>query len=459
VKSIKKNIATIELVVFGLFFLILFILKGPGIYPDSQTYIIMQSGREPVYPVFLALLRAVFGWLPGIRGIDGYLWVACFLQGLMAFASCIAITRTIRRHFELSEGWEGLVALCTLLPYVMTPVASISHMILQNSILTEGICFPVYAIFQCALVDALFEQDMDRKIKLYLGTSVICFLLVLIRNQMLVALAIWGFVVICDYIRHKKPVGILVLMLGVVIFFGGKWLGYKAYNQAVDTGFSGANSGSYNLLTTLMYLSDEEDINLLSDEYDRTLFERMYGRIAENGLGHANAPEGILDRAYHFEDSYDVIGFDIQQEVLFNAATRHAGEDSRTTYVMEKADVFVKALFPAMIPRFIGNYLVTVVSGLERSVSMKGEILSIYAWILWAVGIVLFIWLLFGDGIKEGIQTRETWLLGMAIISILINTGAISLLIMCLSRYMVYNTALFYIAVVLAIRKQLDRRN
>jgi len=451
----RKN--QIELALFCLFFAVLYI-KGPGIYPDSQTYIIMQSGREPVYPLFLAAFRLVFGWLPSIGGAEGYLWVVALVQSILALISCLCLTRVVSRLFKLGWKMEYMVAICTLLPYIMTPIASISNMVLQTAILTEGLCFPVFTFFQIELLKGMFEKtEKTGQLAFFIRALLLTVVLVLIRNQMLVALAIWAVAVLIEVLHQKKYRLLMLIAISPLVFFGGKSLGYRCYNALVDNGFQGANSGSYNLLTTLMYLSDWDDMNYLEDEYDRTLFERMLLRIEEEELGVASAPSDVLGRAYHYEDSYDVIGFDIQQEVLFNAATRHAGEDSRTTYVMKRSDVMVRSLLPHMIPRFINNYLATVMSGLERSVSMKGNILSLYAWLIWIVSLIAWIANIFKGGIKKGIQSDASRLMTLAIASILINTMAISLIIMCLSRYMVYSTALFYIALLISIKKIVSR--
>lgn len=452
-EKIARNKNKIELAIFCLFFGALFIL-GPGIYPDSQTYIIMQAGREPVYPLFLAVFRLVFGWLPVLKGAEGYLWVVALVQSIIALVSCLCLTKTVSDLFDLGWKAELAVALCSLLPYIMTPIAAISNMILQTAIITEGLCFPLFTFFQIELLKGMFKKcDNKERLVYFTKALLLTVILVLIRNQMLVALAIWCVAVGIEFLYRKRWTFILLILIAPIIFFGGKSLGYKCYNAIVDNGFSGANSGSYNLLTTLLYLSNWEDMDYLEDEYDRTLFERMLNRIEENQLGVAYAPEELLARAYHYEDAYDVIGFDIQQEVLFNAGTKHAGNDSRTTYVMNKADTMVKALFPHMIPRFIKNYFATVMSGLERSVSMKGTLLSLFGWLVWIVAIIVWIVNIFKGGIKYGIQSDVTRLMTLAIASILINTLAISLIIMCLSRYMVYNTALFYIALLISIKK------
>ena len=55
---------------FLLFFGILWYVAPIGIYPDSGSYISMQAGREPLYPLFLAFFRTLF------HEADTIVWLA-----------------------------------------------------------------------------------------------------------------------------------------------------------------------------------------------------------------------------------------------------------------------------------------------------------------------------------------------------------------------------------------------
>ena len=52
------------------FFGILYYIAPIGIYPDSGSYISMQEGREPLYPLFLAFFRFIF------QEADTIVWLA-----------------------------------------------------------------------------------------------------------------------------------------------------------------------------------------------------------------------------------------------------------------------------------------------------------------------------------------------------------------------------------------------
>ena len=56
------------------------LLDGPHTYPDSSGYMSMSLAREPMYPLFLGLLRLIFGrW-----GEGAWLQSAVVAQSLIA---------------------------------------------------------------------------------------------------------------------------------------------------------------------------------------------------------------------------------------------------------------------------------------------------------------------------------------------------------------------------------------
>ena len=60
-----------------LFFLGMYARYGIGVYNDSEQYITMHIHREPLYPLFLALFRAM-------AGADAGLKLAVIVQGILA---------------------------------------------------------------------------------------------------------------------------------------------------------------------------------------------------------------------------------------------------------------------------------------------------------------------------------------------------------------------------------------
>lgn len=259
---------------------------------------------------------------------------------------------------------------------------------------------------------------------------------------MLVTFAVWLAVVLFECIRCRRWKMLLFPVLGFVVFFGGRAVCNGIYNGLTHEGYTGAATGSYNLLTTLLYLSDREDSALLMDEAQRRLFLEMHDQMETEGMTRAYAPDGILNQAYHYEEYYDRIGFEIQQPCLFDYAQAQGIPDGEAlNYVVGIASQMDRVLFPALAGAYLSNYTASVLSGLTRSVAASGMIMGIYAACMYALAVALTICLLRRDR-----SSRGALLMLFALLMICANVCATALMIMCLSRYMIYHTALFYIA-------------
>lgn len=442
---------------FLIFFGILWYISPIGIYPDSGSYISLQSGREPLYPLFLAFFRFIFRegdtivWLAGSGQLDSekaveliHTWpalrVSLFVQSMAAGFACWYLTCVIRRVFSLNLFLTVLTGLCTLIPYILTPLASSSHMVLNKAVLTEGLAFPMFSVFTGCMVQGLFAQEKKRRF--YGAALVWSLLLALARNQMLVTAAVWGVAVFYEIARSRRWKYLAGLALSLAVFFGGRMLCHQIYNRLAHEGYSGAATGSYNMLTTLLYLSDGEDGVLLTDDAQRALFETMHRQMEAEGMTRADAPAGLLNRAYHYEEYYDRIGFGIQQPCLFGYVEEQGILDGEAlNAVVGIALQMDRELFPHLAGAYISNYFATVVSGLTRSVAASGMIMGIYAAGIYTIAILLMLYLFWNNR-----NSRAALLMLFALLMIGANVSATALMIMCLSRYMIYNTALFYIA-------------
>lgn len=149
-----------------------------------------------------------------------------------------------------------------------------------------------------------------------------------------------------------------------------------------------------------------------------------------------------MGRAYHYEEYYDVIGFEIQQPTLFGYAQQKGiADDEILNEVVRVAAQMDRELLPGLLGAYVSNYFATVVSGLTRSVSASGTVMGVYSAIIYLLAVILVLYLY-----KKDRQSKAALLMLFALLMICANVFATALLIMCLSRYMIYNTALFYIA-------------
>lgn len=132
------------------FFLGMLAAYGVGVYNDSEQYITMHIHREPLYPLFLALFRIICG--------DGCLTVTAAVQNVLTAVGIWLFAEYIARHFQLRLWEEMIVVLLQIVPHLMTRYVSALHIFLENSVMSEALCIPLFHFFMYFLLRMLFER-------------------------------------------------------------------------------------------------------------------------------------------------------------------------------------------------------------------------------------------------------------------------------------------------------------
>lgn len=101
----------------------------------------------------------------------------------------------------------------------------------------------------------------------------------------------------------------------------------------------------------------------------------------------------------------------------------------------------MKALLPHCIGSYIATYLYVAAGGFVRTVSLLSPVFSIYALFIYAAAVVLMCVLF-----RKAQGIAAAWLMAIVLLMTAANVCATALTIMCLSRYMIYNMSLFYLA-------------
>ena len=94
-KSKKVSLYWSIFLLSALFYLAFFFHDGVILTEDANSYITMETNREPVYCSFLWILRSLFLE-------ESYLKVAAILQCLIAAFAATAITTSFKNRFQLS---------------------------------------------------------------------------------------------------------------------------------------------------------------------------------------------------------------------------------------------------------------------------------------------------------------------------------------------------------------------
>ena len=417
-----------------LFFAALWLLGTTGIYNDSNQYIAMHIHREPLYSFFLWIFRSLFGETK-------YLDIVRFLQNGLAAFSVIWLAESLKKRFDFGQWMEALVCLILLAPHIITPVFSASGLVLSNGVISEALGLPLFYLFTAQCMKMVYTRQRG----VALSSLLLSLFLSLVRGQMMFTILLWlvfaGAVVIVE--KKKLAKRLLICVVCTALAFGTRTLLVKSYNLVFNGYFINNTFGSVGLLANILYASDEEDAKRIADQDARVMFELSYRLAKEQGATYQDAPEGFFNRAAHLEKWHDAIKFEMIEEPWRQLHDREGFID----YIPENVEsdriaaTIVKSLLPAVLGRWLYDYLALACYGLIRSIAVVHPLLNWYALTAYLAYIVLaaLAW-------RKNHNSNAVWLAAFSLLAVLANVFATSMIIMCLSRYVIYGLPLFYVS-------------
>lgn len=417
-----------------LFFAALWLLGTTGIYNDSNQYIAMHIHREPLYSFFLWIFRSLFGETK-------YLDIVRFLQNGLAAFSVIWLAESLKKRFDFGQWMEALVCLILLAPHIITPVFSASGLVLSNGVISEALGLPLFYLFTAQCMKMVYTRQRGAA----LSSLLLSLFLSLVRGQMMFTILLWlvfaGAVVIVE--KKKLAKRLLICVVCTALAFGTRTLLVKSYNLVFNGYFINNTFGSVGLLANILYAADEEDAERIADQDARVMFELSYRLAKEQGATYQDAPEGFFNRAAHLEKWHDAIKFEMIEEPWRQLHDR----EGFIGYIPENVEsdriaaTIVKSLLPAVLGRWLYDYLALACYGLIRSIAVVHPLLNWYALTAYLAYIVLaaLAW-------RKNHNSNAVWLAAFSLLAVLANVFATSMIIMCLSRYVIYGLPLFYVS-------------
>lgn len=417
-----------------LFFAALWLLGTTGIYNDSNQYIAMHIHREPLYSFFLWIFRSLFGETK-------YLDIVRFLQNGLAAFSVIWLAESLKKRFAFGQWMEALVCLILLAPHIITPVFSASGLVLSNGVISEALGLPLFYLFTAQCMKMVYTRQRGAA----LSSLLLSLFLSLVRGQMMFTILLWlvfaGAVVIVE--KKKLAKRLLICVVCTALAFGTRTLLVKSYNLVFNGYFINNTFGSVGLLANILYAADEEDAERIADQDARVMFELSYRLAKEQGATYQDAPDGFFNRAAHLEKWHDAIKFEMIEEPWRQLHDREGFID----YIPENVEsdriaaTIVKSLLPAVLGRWLYDYLALACYGLIRSIAVVHPLLNWYALTAYLAYIVLaaLAW-------RKNHNSNAVWLAAFSLLAVLANVFATSMIIMCLSRYVIYGLPLFYVS-------------
>lgn len=440
----KKNQWISLLLCLG-FYLILFFVYGVQLCADSNSYINMTSAREPVYPLFLFILR----WVCGDRR---YLTVVVLLQNiLMAFAVWY-LTMYLEKQFAWANWMTYVMIAMHFCVALLCQFAAGRASIYPNSILTEGITLSLWLIFITFLLKTLWEQRIGSMV----AALVLAAIMMDTRKQMAIAYIVLFGTLLLGWIGQKgywkrMAVTVGMILCSILLAVGGT----RLYNYVLRGEFA-QNTRDMNLvLTTSLYVADREDAELIEEPAVRELFLSVYDILQEKECNYRFAKSGWRQLESHYAEHYDQITIDTTGPLFIQYAEEQGFEKGLSAE--QEADrmsgVIVNSLLLDNLGTYFRVYMASFANGLINSVAKRNALLDWYALLAYLGYVFLMIMALIQK------ETRKAGWFGLTVlIAIAVNVGVAAALIFCQTRYMIYNMALFYMAGILMLYELIKKK-
>lgn len=450
----KRNL--IFLGIFAVFFGFLLVTGEPIYTGDTFQHENQMVMREPGYALLIQFLRFLS---PG----DHY-QIIIVLQNLLAVVTNTAVIAFVRKRFRLNMWVSLLFTGILLVPHIMTPVFSSMHLVLTNTLMTEGILFSIYPLVFMSLLDMMWSgKPAGRK---SFGTLALFLLISLVRGQMMVLFVVWFVVAYVLAVRNGIAVtnrvqgrsntfelaeniakqGLLAILAAFVVAFAARSLVIHVYNYCEQGLFVDTASGKAMSFANVLYVADREDGEAIDDDALRALFYEMYDSADADKMNYKYASPGILNKAAYHEQCHDALNFTYFGE----PAKRYVGEtqgiyadryQELMIAVDEVAAEISAELMPRVAGRYVMNYFYVTALGFIRTVAYENTILAWYTIAIYITAVVLMVLLW-----KRNPGSRAASFMAVVLLTIAGNVCATALMIQCISRYMIYNLPLFYMA-------------
>ncbi len=403
-----------------------------GLYGDSGQFIEMHMHREPVYPLFLCLFRTIFGE-------EIYLLIVSWTQNIINAMAAIAFIRFFNKQILSSPVVMVLGSLVMLVPHIMTPLFSQSGIVLSCGIMNESIALPLFYVF---LIFTISYAINGKLINLVLS-ALVALILSMTRGSMMICLIAWMIVVIVRFIVLKKKWYFVAIPLVTLALLMKLRSGLSAgYNYLVNGVAASDMCGNMNLVTNILYASDREAGELIENPVTRDLFYEIYDKADADGLIYHSAESGYYEAIKHLENSHDNLKFNYILQTEQDYYYANVGDDylERNLFQEETCKDIVGSIWGACIGRWIYRYIGLAINGVTRSVAVVTPYTVIPAVLMVFFALALSIY-----SVIKRKHVKEAIAMLIILMMLAANACATAILIMCLSRYMIYCFAPFYI--------------
>lgn len=247
-------------------FVFLFVVFNEAIYsPDTRSYIHALPYRHLGYVLFVKIFNLIFS--------DFFDLSILVFQGAFSLTAVHVFFKKAASTLHLNTISKIGVLAILLFPF-FKPLS------VANNICPEGISYGLYLLFVAYSIELLCHEN--RKTWMY----VIGFYLALTftRGQFILTPLIIAFVYLIKHKKQLPKLSILIKSIVLVCIPIIVVLTESTYHKLKDGIFMTTPFGFVAASGSAFYVSERQDINHITDENDRKIFELCYDKLAQEKL-------------------------------------------------------------------------------------------------------------------------------------------------------------------------------
>lgn len=436
----EYHVLRILVILFSvIFFMVLFFMDGVLVSNDTLSYVEFTYGREPLYPLFLALFRFLFGE-------NRYFTAVVLVQCLLAAFSVYRLTDVIDQKFHLDRLSFWLIPFFQYAVVLLCRFAASRRATYCNEICSEGLAIPLFALFMAEVFQYVWYQKKGNLIALTaLGSS-----LILVRKQMYIVIAILLVIgvsmLIMKRIRLKKFLWCLLAIAGTIFLSIEVDL---LYNFCLRGEAMRHTTDASAMVVTTLYCSQPEDSVYFEDQKISRLFLDIMEEVEEKQYNYKYAQGNWLSRYTHYADHYDLIGYTIVNPNFYEYLGTHytLSDNEREQAFDELNQIMLSTLLPVNFVKICKVTFINMMTGVCNTISKASS------WLTWYNILFVILYLIFM--IRSMVRKKNpdlAWFSFIILVGTAINVGAVGFMIFAQTRYMVYNMPLVYMALYLLMR-------
>lgn len=515
------------------FYLFFIFLDGPIWCRDSQGYVDLSPRRPYLYPLFLAGVRRLTSEQSLRNGLPAYLFYAGVVQALVNAYAAFFTAKTVYRIAGggRREKRANTMALFALLfqfaVSLLNRFGAARGSMYAETVMSESLAMPIFLLLICHLILVLRAEfapeaggsrgAMRGMVLPLLFVAGDLFLLLGLRSQLVFCLPLVAFSFFVQDVwpkNRRRPLRFGILLLLLLLVFVGNGRAECLYNEKIH-GFFAEHTGKHEaVLCTLLYTCSEQDAEEMtvlrdpvsekdiSGEKDSSgegegsdgtgtsdvgqekvsLLRALFVACKERGVRMADVPAGAdwVEKASHYADSYDIIGYDILIPTVETFVKEHPEDfrwDEQTHRMIweeekktdanakEKQDEqmrvelaydtvsgeLVKLLLHQNPRPFLRLYAYNIVKGLVCTNGRMMPALIPLCLFLYGLYFLFYLW------IRKKKEREIALFAEVVFLAIAFNVGMVGAVIFPQPRYMIYSMGLFYTAGMLMVVNILEK--